>query len=58
MSDAGAYRANLDITAVTAVRRWFSWQVTVSDRFLSNPIGGRKKNDALISTGIRLTFAK
>ncbi|HSP68245.1 MAG TPA: DUF481 domain-containing protein [Bryobacteraceae bacterium] len=58
VSDAGAYRANLDITAVTAVRRWFSWQVTVSDRFLSNPVPGRKKNDILFSTGVRLNFAK
>jgi len=29
-----------------------------SDRLLSNPHPGLKKNDLLLSTGLRLTFAK
>jgi len=58
LSDTGAYRMNFDISGVTAIRKWFSWQVTVSDRFLSNPVPGRKKNDVLFSTGLRVTFAK
>jgi putative salt-induced outer membrane protein YdiY len=58
LSDTGAYRANFDITAVTAIRKWFSWQVTVSDRYLSNPVPGHKKNDILFSTGVRIAFAK
>jgi len=31
-------------------------QVTVSDRFQSNPLPGIKKNDLLLTTGIRVTF--
>lgn len=58
MSDGGNYRVNFDTTLVTTIRRWLSWQFTVSDRFLSNPVPGRKKNDALFSTGLRLTFAR
>jgi putative salt-induced outer membrane protein YdiY len=58
VSDSGNYRINFDTTAVTAIRRWFSWQFTVSDRFLSNPVPGRKKNDILFSTGVRLSFTK
>lgn len=58
VTNSGAYRLNFDISAVTAIRKWFSWQVTVSDRFLSNPIAGRKQNDVLYSTGVRITFAK
>jgi len=58
LSDTGAYRVNFDISAVTAIRKWFSWQVTISDRFLSNPIPGRKKNDAIYSTGLRVSFGK
>jgi putative salt-induced outer membrane protein len=57
-SDTGAYRANFDISAVTAIRKWFSWQFTVSDRYLSNPVPGRKKNDAIFSTGLRVSFGK
>ena len=55
--DPRNYRVNFDLSAVTAIRKWFGWQFTVSDRFLSNPIAGRKDNDILISTGLRLTFA-
>ena len=58
LSDTGAYRLNFDTSAVTALRKWFSWQVTISDRFLSNPVPGRKKNDILFSTGVRVTFAR
>lgn len=58
LSDTGAYRVNFDISGVTAIKKWFSWQVTVSDRFLSNPVPGRKKNDAIYSTGIRVSFGK
>ncbi|MBZ5632873.1 MAG: DUF481 domain-containing protein [Acidobacteriia bacterium] len=58
LSDTGAYRVNFDISGVTAIRKWFSWQVTISDRFLSNPVPGRKKNDAIYSTGVRVSFGK
>jgi putative salt-induced outer membrane protein YdiY len=53
-----SYRINFDMSAVTAIRRWFSWQLTVSDRLLSNPLPGRRQNDILFTTGARLTFAK
>ncbi len=57
ISSGGNYRINFDLAAVTAIRKWFGWQFTVSDRYLSNPIAGRKDNDILISTGLRLTFS-
>jgi len=58
LSDTSAYRVNFDISGVTAIRKWFSWQVTISDRYLSNPVVGRKKNDAIFSTGLRVSFGK
>jgi len=58
LSDTGAYRVNFDLSAVTAIHKWFSWQVTISDGFLSNPVVGRKKNDAIYSTGVRVSFGK
>jgi len=57
ISSTGNYRINFDLAAVTAIRKWFGWQFTVSDRYLSNPIAGRKDNDIIISTGLRLTFS-
>jgi len=58
LTSTGNYRVNFDVSAVTAIKKWFGWQFTVSDRFLTNPVAGRKENDVLISTGVRVTFAK
>jgi hypothetical protein len=54
----GAGRLNFDTSLVTTLRRWLAWQATVSDRFLSNPVPGRRKNDILFTTGLRLSFAR
>jgi putative salt-induced outer membrane protein YdiY len=58
VSDSGNFRTNFDASVSTAIRKWFSWQVSLSDRYLSNPVPGRKKNDVLFTTGLRLSFAK
>ena len=58
VTNTGEYRVNFDLGAVTAVRRWLGFHVTASDRYLSNPAPGRQRNDVLLSTGFRLTFAK
>jgi putative salt-induced outer membrane protein len=58
LSDTGAYRMNFDLGTTTLLKRWLGWHVTASDRFLSNPVQGRQRNDLLISTGFRLTFAR
>ena len=58
VSDLGQYRFQFDATAATKLKRWLSWQITVSDRYLSNPLPGLKSNDELLSTGLRLTFGK
>jgi putative salt-induced outer membrane protein len=58
VTDTGSFRMNFDISVVTAIRKWLSWQLTSSDRYLSNPVQGRKTNDVLLTTGLRITFAK
>jgi hypothetical protein len=58
LSYAGDYRVNFDIGAVTTLKKWLGWHVTASDRFLSNPVLGRQRNDLIVSTGLRLSFAK
>ena len=58
LSDTGQYRMNFDLSAVTALKKWLGWHVTFSDRFLSDPVQGRLRNDVLLSTGFRLSFAK
>jgi putative salt-induced outer membrane protein YdiY len=58
VSSIGDYRMNFDTSMVTVIRRFLSWQFSVSDRYLTNPIAGKKGNDVLFTTGFRLTFAK
>lgn len=58
LSETGEYRFQLDSSAATKLKNWLSWQITFSDRFLSNPLPGLKSNDALLSTGLRLTFGQ
>jgi putative salt-induced outer membrane protein YdiY len=58
MTTTGEYRINFDFGAVTAVNKWLGFHVTASDRFLSNPVQGRQRNDVLLTTGVRLSFAK
>jgi putative salt-induced outer membrane protein YdiY len=54
LSDGGQYRINFDTSLVTDITRRIGWQLTLSDRYLSNPPSGFKQNDLLLTTGIRL----
>jgi hypothetical protein len=56
LSETGEYRLNFDLGANTRLARWLTWNVSLSDRLLSNPVPGRQKNDLLYSTGIGVTF--
>ena len=58
LSSVGDYRITLDANASTKLKTWLAWQVTVSDRYISDPPFGLKGNDFLLSTGLRLTFGK
>jgi putative salt-induced outer membrane protein len=59
LSEGGEYRMNFDTSMVTALKKWLGFHITVSDRYLSNPIlPGIKKNDFLLTTGLRITFAR
>jgi putative salt-induced outer membrane protein len=58
LSNTGEYRFQFDTTAATKLKNWLSWQATASSRFLSDPLPGFKKNDLILSTGVRLTFGK
>lgn len=58
VSSAGNFRINFDISAAAAIKKWMSFQIAASDRYLSDPLPGRKTNDILFTTGLRFTFAK
>jgi hypothetical protein len=58
LSSTGEYRVTFDANAVTKLKTWLGWQLTLSDRYISDPPFGLKGNDLLLSTGLRLTFGK
>lgn len=58
LTRTGEFRINFDVGANTKLTRWLTWDVSVSDRYLSNPIPGRKRNDFLYSTGIGVIFSR
>ncbi len=58
LSDTGTYRVNFDVGLATKLSRWLSWNLALSDRYLSNPAPGRKTNDFLYTTGLGITFAR
>jgi putative salt-induced outer membrane protein YdiY len=58
LQDTGIYRVNFDIGISTKLSRWLTWNVSLSDRYLSRPAPGRKTNDLLYTTGLGITFAR
>ena len=58
LTDGGRYRINFDAALVTDVSRRIAWQLTLSDRYLSDPPPGLEKNDLLLTTGLKITFGK
>ncbi|MBY0503151.1 MAG: DUF481 domain-containing protein [Bryobacteraceae bacterium] len=58
LTNTGAYRVNFDVGAQTQLLKWLTWNVSASNRYLSNPVQGRLKNDFLYTTGFGISFAR
>lgn len=58
LSNTGAYRVNFDVGASTQLLKWLTWNISASNRYLSNPVPGRLKNDFLYTTGFGISFAR
>lgn len=58
LSRVGDFRAVFDTSLVTSLNKWLGWQVTIGNRFNSNPVTGAKRNDFLFTTGLRATFGR
>ena len=56
MSSTGDYRSTISLGMVTKLTKLLSWQTSFNDYYLSDPPPGKKSNDLLFSTGLRLTF--
>ncbi|HTA52680.1 MAG TPA: DUF481 domain-containing protein [Candidatus Acidoferrum sp.] len=59
LDDLSQYRASFDANAITKINKWLGWQISVSDRYVTDPpIATTKSNDVILSTGINLAFGK
>jgi putative salt-induced outer membrane protein YdiY len=58
LTNAGAYRVSADVGLATKLKKWLTWNISLSDRYLSNPAPTRKSNDWLYTTGVGVTFAR
>jgi putative salt-induced outer membrane protein YdiY len=58
LTNSGEYRVNFDIGLGAKIVKWLSWNLSLSDRYVSDPALGRKANDFLYTTGIGITFAR
>ena len=54
LSRGGEYRINFDTALAMDITRRIAWQLTLSNRYLSDPPTGFKQNDLLLTTGIRV----
>ncbi len=58
LSNFGQFRALFDASVVTNLNDWLGFQVTLGDRYNSNPTNGAVSNDILFTTGLRATFGR
>jgi putative salt-induced outer membrane protein YdiY len=56
MSNFGEYRAEFDFGTVTKLNKWFGWQNSFGDIYVTNPPIGKKNNDIIFTTGLNVTF--
>lgn len=56
MTERGEYRHTFDSSLTTKLTNWMTWNVTASNRYISNPPSGSKNNDLLLTTGIGVSF--
>lgn len=56
LTSTGDFRSTFSLGLVTKLTGVLSWQTSFNDYYLSNPAPGKKSNDLLLSTGLRLTF--
>jgi putative salt-induced outer membrane protein YdiY len=58
LSDTGSYRMNFDLAISTRLKKRVTWNIGLNDRYLSNPVPGRKSNDWMYTTGLGVALGK
>lgn len=56
LTDTGEFRVTFDSSVITRLSDHLSWQLTLANHYVSSPAEGARRNDLLMTTGIRLSF--
>ena len=55
-SSAGDYRVNFNFGVITKIVKWLGWQNNFTDTYVTNPPSGKKQNELVFTSGLRITF--
>ena len=55
-SSAGNYRINFNFGVTTKIVKWLGWQNNFSDTYITNPPSGKKQNELVFTSGLRIAF--
>ncbi|HKE08059.1 MAG TPA: DUF481 domain-containing protein, partial [Candidatus Acidoferrum sp.] len=55
-SSEGNYRVNFTFGTITRIVKWLGWQNNFSDNYVTNPPAGKKQNELVFTSGLRVTF--
>ncbi len=59
LDDLSQYRFSFDAVSVAKISKRLGWQVSFSDRYVTNPpVVGTKSNDVILSTGLNFSFGQ
>ena len=53
----GNYRTNFSVSTVTQNVKWLGWQNNLIDAYVTNPPAGKKKNEFVFTSGLRVAFS-
>jgi putative salt-induced outer membrane protein len=56
LNSLGDYRGTFDFASVTKISKWFGWQNSFADVYVTNPPLGKKQNDVILTTGLNVSF--
>ena len=53
----GDYRLNFNLGVITRIVKWLGWQTNFNDTYVTNPPALKKRNELVLTSGLRLTFS-
>jgi putative salt-induced outer membrane protein YdiY len=56
LNSLGNYRGTFNFASVTKISKWFGWQNSFADVYVTNPPIGKRQNDVILTTGLNVAF--